>query len=99
MAESRLQLVGQEQDSTPENPFPVDKPSRVNKIAGDVVLLALTELSKRFVVALGNLFTLLTVASAFWLWYVTPSPDAFQLAKLAMYGAFVLGANWIVRRR
>jgi hypothetical protein len=96
MTESRLQLVGQETE--PDEILPVEQP-RVNKIAGDAIVLALTALSQRFITALANLFTLLTVASAFWIWYVTPDPNVFQLVKLGLYGVFVLGANWIVRRR
>lgn len=100
---SRLQLVGQENQSD-SSPFPVAQPPgrqepRLNKIAGDALVLALTALSQRFIVALASLFTLLTVASAFVLWYVTPVPDTPQLIKLGLYGLFVLGANWIVRRR
>ena len=97
-AESRLQVVGQE---TQPDPFPIEpaKEPRINKIAGDAIVLALTALSQRTVVGLSNLFTLLTVTSAFALWYVTPDPNTYQLVKLAMYGVFVLGANWIVRRR
>jgi hypothetical protein len=93
---NRLQLVGQE--IQPDEILPVEQP-KINKIAGDAIVLALTALSQRFVTALASLFTLLTVASAFALWYVTPDPNVFQLVKLAMYGIFVLGANWIVRSR
>jgi len=96
MAESRLQVVGQE---TEADPFPVAQPKIGSKIATDAIALALTALSQRAVTGLAALFTLLTVASAFVLWYVTPDPNTFQLIKLALYGAFVLGANWIVRRR
>ena len=99
MAESRLQVVGQE--NVPDDPFPVGQPQSPigSKIAGDAIVLALTALSQRATVALASLFTLLTIGSAFWLWYVTPDPNTYQLIKLAMYGMFVLGANWIVRRR
>src|SRR5208282_3425227 len=98
MAESRLQVVGQE---TAPDPFPVEqpKPPIGTKLATDAIALALTALSQRAVTGLAALFTLLTVASAFVLWYVTPDPNVFQLIKLALYGCFVLGANWIVRRR
>lgn len=98
MAESRLQVVGQEE--TPD-PFPVaePKPPIGTRFAGDAIALALSALSQRALVALSSLFTLLTVASAFWLWYVTPEPNTYQLIKLALYAIFVLGANWIVRRR
>ena len=99
MSDSRLQLVGQEEVS--DELLPVEKPKQpiVNRIAGDAIVLALTALSQRATVALASLFTLVTVGSAFWLWYVTPDPNVYQLTKLAMYGIFVLGANWIVRRR
>lgn len=98
MAESRLQVVGQE---TEPDVFPVETPkeNKLNKIAGDVVLLALSTLSQRSIVALSNLFVLAAVGSAFVLWYVTPNPDAYQLIKLALYGIFLLGAIWVVKRR
>ncbi len=97
MAESRLQVVGQE---TAPDPFPVEQPKPIGtKIATDAIALALSALSQRAIIAAAALFTLLTVASAFVLWYVTPDPNVFQLIKLALYGCFVLGANWIVRRR
>lgn len=66
--------------------------------ATDLLVLALTALSKRFVVALASLFTLLTVASAFWLWHSVPDPTATQLVGLGMYGLLVLAINVIVRR-
>ena len=94
MAESRLQLVGEETEV-----FPAPKESKLNKIAGDALLLALTALSQRAIDGLSRLFTLLTVASAFVLWYVTPNPNAYQLAQLGGYAIFVLGINWIVRRK
>jgi len=98
MAESRLQVVGQEAEP---DPFPVEQPKSPigSKIATDAIVLAITALSQRALIALSALFTLITVASAFALWYVTPDPNIYQLVKLAMYGVFVLGANWIVRRR
>lgn len=98
MVESRLQVVGQE---TTLDSFPVEQPKSPigTKIATDAITLALTALSQRAVTGLAALFTLLTVASAFVLWYVTPDPNVYQLIKLALYGVFVLGANWIVRRR
>ena len=99
MTDSRLQLVGQEE--VPDEPFPVEKPKQpiVNKIAGDAIVLALTALSQRATIALSNLFVLAAIGSAFVLWYVTPQPDTYQLVKLGLYGIFVLGACWIVRRR
>lgn len=98
MAESRLQVVGQE---TAPDPFPVasEKPPLGSKIATDAIALALSALSQRAIIALSNLFVLLAVGSVFVLWYVTPNPNIYQLVKLAMYGLFVLGISWIVRRR
>lgn len=91
MADSRLQVV--EDDPFPTNQHPV------NKLSIETIGLALQTLSQKTIVALASLFTLITVGSAFVLWFVTPDPTPYQLVKLAMYGVFVLGANWIVRRR
>lgn len=63
-----------------------------------MLILGLKALSQRTLVAVSNLFTLATVASAFWLWMSIRNPDPYQLVELAMYGVFVLAANWIVRR-
>lgn len=95
---SRLQEVGTEEIPELLSAEP-PKEHAANKIAGDTILLALSALSQRTIVALGQLFTLLTVASAFVLWFVTPEPTVYQLVKLGLYALFVLGANWIVRRR
>jgi hypothetical protein len=96
-ADSRLQVVGEE---TAPDPFPVtEKKPLGSKIATDAIALALTALSQRAVIALANLFVLLATSSVFVLWYVTPDPNVYQLVKLLMYGLFVLGISWIVRRR
>lgn len=63
-----------------------------------LLLTAVGALSKRVLIAISNLFTLMTVASAFWLWFKTPNPDTFQLVSLAMYAMFILAVNYIVRR-
>ena len=63
------------------------------------LLLALKALSQRAIAAIADLFMLVTVGSAFWLWYLTPAPDVFQIVSLTIYALFVLAANWIVRRR
>jgi hypothetical protein len=64
-----------------------------------LLLLALRALSQRAIAAIADLFFLLTVASAFWLWTVTPSPNSYQIVALSIYAAFVLAANWLVRRK
>ena len=96
MAESRLQVVGQETDDIFQVE-PPEKPSSAAKITTDALALALGALSQRAMVAIASIFPLLMVASACWLWYLTPQPDTYQLVKLAMYGIFVLGVLWIMR--
>lgn len=71
----------------------------VNKVAADMLMLALSALSQRAVAALGALFSLLTVASAFWLWYLTPDPSPTQIISLTIYSMFVLAINWLVKRK
>jgi hypothetical protein len=63
------------------------------------MMLALSALSQKTIIALSNLFALATVGSVFWLAMSLPKPDVFQLIELGMYSAFVLAANFIVRRR
>ena len=66
--------------------------------ATDLLLLSLQALSKRTLVALSNLFCLLTVGSAFWLCLTIHDPNTLQLVEIGGYFSFVLAANWIVRR-
>ena len=63
-----------------------------------MLTLALKALSQRALVALADLFTLLTVGSAFWLWASIPAPNAYQLVALGMYAAFSLAAIYISRK-
>lgn len=70
-----------------------------NGAAIRLLMLALGALSQRALVAVADLFTLLTVASAFWLWRSIPDPNELQIIALSIYAAFVLAANWIVRGR
>ncbi len=64
----------------------------------DILLLSLQALSKRTLIALSNLFCLLTVGSAFWLCLTIHDPNTLQLVEIGGYFSFVLAANWIVRR-
>ena len=93
MAEVRKFEVVQDEPDTPPR-IPIGE-----KFATDALMLALKGLSQRAIIAVDNLFTLLTVGSAFWLWLSIPSPSTYQLIGLAMYAVFVLAANWIVRRK
>ncbi len=64
-----------------------------------MLLLALTALGQRFVVALSNLFTLLTAASAFYLWLIAlPTLDPTKIVGLSIYSCFVLALNIFGRR-
>ena len=64
-----------------------------------LLLLALKSLSARAVAAIADLFTLVTVGSAFWLSLsISAAPTTYQLVLAATYNAFILAANWIVRR-
>jgi len=67
--------------------------------ATKMLMLGLGALSKRSLVALADLFCLLTVASVFWLFISTPDPNVMRLIQLGGYCLFVLAANWIVRRK
>lgn len=70
-----------------------------NGAAVRMLTLALASLSQRALIAIADLFTLLTVGSAFWLWSSIPAPNVLQIVALSIYALFVLAANWIVRRK
>ena len=63
------------------------------------VMLALKALSQRALIAAADMFCLVTVGSAFWLWTTIPDPNPHQLTGLGMYATFVLAANLIVRKK
>ena len=89
MPENRLRQVGE--DRPVEDTTKSAEDSFLNKVALDAMLLAFKALSQRTIIALGQLFTLLTCLSAFWLWYIVlPNPNSYQLVGLALYGAFLL---------
>jgi len=78
-----------------------EQPAAPQASAAHIAMLriALTALSQRALIAAADLFTLLTVASAFWLWWSIPAPNDRQIIALTIYACFVLAANWIVRGR
>jgi hypothetical protein len=78
---------------------PDESQSCAEQIGTQTLILGLKALSQRAIAAIADLFMLATIMSAFWLWYLTPKPDTYQIVSLSIYGAFVLAANWIVRRR
>lgn len=83
----------------PPQPPPQPNPAMQNA-ATQMLLLSLRALSQRTIVALGNLFVLLTAASAWLLWKDTlPQPSIPQLVGLALYGALILALDYLVLRR
>jgi hypothetical protein len=67
-------------------------------VAIAMLTVALKALSQRALVAAADLFTLATVTSAWYLWWSIPAPNDRQIIALSIYAAFVLAANWIVRK-
>jgi len=61
--------------------------------------LALRALSQRALIAVADLFTLITVMSVFWLWWSIADPNEKQITALSIYALFILAANVIVRRK
>ena len=77
----------------------VEESDAPEPLAVSGVMLALRALSQRALVAAADLFCLLTVFGAWWLWWSVPDPNVNQITSLSIYALFVLAANWIVRRR
>jgi hypothetical protein len=89
----KLELV--EEDENTAAP-----PDNRTELATNALTLALTALSQRALVALASLFSLLTVASVFWLGMaISADPNPYQITTLAIYAAFVIAVNIIVRRK
>lgn len=101
MAQTRIRQIGegdtdQFADFAPQQPAP----DPVHNVATSILFTSLKALSQRAVIALANLFVLLTAISAFWLWFATmPSPSVLQLVGLSLYGVLILALNWLVLRR
>ena len=67
--------------------------------ATQMLLLAIKTSSDRAIAAVFNLFTVATVASAWWLWtMVLPNPSVDQLVGLAIYALFILTVE-VIRRK
>lgn len=89
--ERKFQIVEDEPEEKSSTPLA--------DLGAQALYLGLQTLGKRTLVAIDNLFCLLTVASAFWLWHSIPDPNTFQIVALGIYAGFVLAANVIVRRK
>lgn len=69
-----------------------------NAAAVEALALGLKTLSQRAVSGARALFTLLSVASIFWVWTATPDPHPSQIISMSIYAVVILAANIIVRR-
>ncbi len=88
----RFEVVG---DDEPDQ----SSPPR-NDAATNLMLMALGALSKRAIIALESLFTLITAGFVFWATLgVLPEPTTHQLIGLGIFSVFVLIANWLVLNR
>lgn len=98
MAEPRQGFKLEAVPEDDERPAPAE--SRADGFATDIIALALKTLSQKSLIALASLFSLLTVASVFWLALtIAANPSVYQIATLAIFAVFVVGINIIVRRR
>lgn len=105
---SRLQQVGQDRiiPSTETAAQSTSPPTLthpyaplLDKAATEALLLGLKALSQRTLVALGNLFTILSVISVFILWYCAlPAPNTYQIVLLGIYAAFILLLHLVKRK-
>ena len=92
-------VVDQEIEAAPPAPPPQPKAPVLNRVAIEMMGMALHALGQRALVALSACFTLLTVGSAFWLWMTIPDPNPHQLISLSIYALLVIAINVIVRRK
>jgi len=83
----------------PETDVPEVRKSPDNGVAIAMVTIGLKALSQRALTAVTDLFTLITVSGAFYLWMMTPKPDVYQIVSLSIYALFTLAANYIVRQK
>ena len=97
---NRLRQVGEDEpfDETPPTRNP-ESNSAVTEAATAAVFLALKALSQRAIVAVSELFTLLTAGSVCYLWLqVLPQPTMIQLESVSIYSVFILVLHLLRRR-
>lgn len=68
----------------------------IDSAATQALMLGLKTLSQR---AAGAVAELMSVGSAFVLWYLHPEPNVYQIVSLSIYAVFVLACVWLVRKR
>jgi hypothetical protein len=87
------------EETATERPQPQVQQPDPNAVAVAMIQIGLKALSQRALTAATDLFTLVTCAGAWWLWYLTPEPSYLQIVHNSIFAVFVLAANWIVRRK
>lgn len=99
-APNRLRQVGPDVD-VHGGEVPADAPNTaIDSAALGVLLLSLKTLSQRTLVAIGNLLTIASVASVWWLFNeaLPTNPSVNQLVGLGLYGLFVLVVHRVAGR-
>lgn len=94
MAKTEFTVVSDDEPG----PFALKEPLKADVAAENMLMLALRALSQRAVAAIADLFTIVTVASAWWLWSSIPDPNPHQIISLTVYALFVIAINIIVRK-
>lgn len=96
---TQIRAVEVPEDGAPVQAGDPSTAAAQQQVATEMLFTALRALSQRTLVALANLFTLLTVASAFYLWVVAlPNVSILQIVALSIYSIFVLLVNMYGRR-
>jgi hypothetical protein len=95
MAAQGFQIVESDEDEQAQP----KQAKQEHAAAFTVMMMALATLSKRVLIAVSDLFTLITVGLVFWLYFSITNPNLHQLISLGMFSIFILMANWVVRRK
>lgn len=74
-------------------------PAPDNGVVIAMLTIGLKALSQRAMTAVTDLFALITTGLAWYLWFLTPSPTYQQIVHNSVFAAFVLAANYLVRRK
>lgn len=77
---------------------PTETESKADAAGISLLMMGLQALSQRALAGVKDLFTLLSTASAFWLWWSIPDPNFNQIVSLTIYAVFILAANVTVRK-
>lgn len=92
-----FEVVQETDDEPARTPHPAQP--IVDSLGIETLTLGLKALSQRAIGAVKDVFTLLSVASTWWLWRSIPDPQPTQIVSLSLYAVFVVIVNWLVRRK